>query len=498
MLLSQVLKQGRDRFPHAVALYHGDMALTYEQLFHDVESVAAHLAALGIGSDTMVATDIQSPVSHWLVLLALMRIGAVSASLTDRGVDEIATLQGVAAVISGANDPRVYPDVPRHIRIGKDWLRASPELRAALPPMAEADRTVGRIAFTSGTSGRPKAIVLEPERLRARLARTAARTCINTRTTLWCGLGPDTAYGFTATVATWEEGGAVVFSHGGRGTYPYFAERHVNLIVASPAALTALLRDAMDSPAQRLSGLVIVAGGRLSIALRDAVRRRLCPEIMIAFGASETGGVSLGTADELDRNPGHVGSVFSDVQARIVDEQGVELPIGAPGLLQVRSDSSASFYLNDAQATARHFKEGWFQSGDVAKLEASGALILLGRPADSLNVGGVKIAADQIDAAAREHPDVEDACALMIGAGAVAPKLAVIVVGVLRNPAEVAALVRARLPISQSITLIAAEFIPRGPMGKVNRQALGEKIDLAFSGTQPDDLGFTPRRIGAF
>ena len=463
-----------------------------------METVAANLFALGIRPSDLVATDIRHPVSHWVILLALMRIGAVSASLTDRHQAEIEMLQGLAAVISGPEDAGEIPGGLRRIHVGKDWRHASPSMLAALPPVDKADKTAGRISFTSGTSGDPKAIILGADQLQARLMGTARRTHINTRSTLWCGLGPDTAYGFTATIATWGAGGAVIFSQGGRGAYPYFCGRYLNLIVASPAALTALLRDATDSALPRLQGTVIVAGGRLSVQLRDAVRERLCSDIMIAYGASETGGVSLGSADGLDQHPGNVGTVFADVNVRIVDDVGAERRLGEPGFLQVRSDSSATAYLHNPDATARHFSNGWFQSGDLGMLGADGALTLLGRPADTLNLGGVKIAADELDAAARDHPEVEDACTVLVDFGGVAPELAVIVVGALKDPSKIAARVRERLRIAQRIHLIAVPSIPRGTMGKVNREVLADNVAKALSAGFHDGSGLTPQRIGTF
>ena len=90
---------------------------------------------------------------------------------------------------------------------------------AELPATTDAVRTAGRICFSSGTTGKPKAMVLTAELLIARLTTTAQRTLINARNVLWCGLGPNTAYGFTATMAAWAEGGTVVFARGGQGDY---------------------------------------------------------------------------------------------------------------------------------------------------------------------------------------------------------------------------------------------------------------------------------------
>ena len=218
MNLAQVLLSGRDALPNAVAIHHGGHHLTYARAFHDVERIAAHLARHGVGPGQLVGADIHQPMSHWVVLLALMRLGAVSVSLTD-GFER----RGRRAPRPRRGDrrrrrPREPPPRRAGSRVQPDWLRAPPGTAATAARRRRGRRRrSGAICFTSGTSGRPKAIELASALLRARLAGTARRTRIDTRSVLWCGLGPDTAYGFTATLAAWLEGAAVVFSRGRQG-----------------------------------------------------------------------------------------------------------------------------------------------------------------------------------------------------------------------------------------------------------------------------------------
>jgi long-chain acyl-CoA synthetase len=498
MNLAQVFLSGRDRFPDAVAVHHATHPLTYDQAHRDVERIAAHLVHLGIRPGQIVATDIQRPVGHWMVLVALLRVGAVSVSLTDRFSAETAALPEISTVISGPDEDRIYPAGVRRIHVGQDWLREDPPPGQPLPSAAEAAASLGRICFTSGTAGAPKAIALDAGRLGARLSGTARRTRINTRSVLWCGLGPDTAYGFTAAIATWLEGGAVVFSRGGTGASQYFADRHVNLVVASPAALTTLLRDTSPEAPPPMARTVIVAGGRLSVALRDALLNRICTEVLVAYGSSETGGITLGEAGGLDRHPGHVGTVFPDVEARIIGENGEDLPAGSAGLLRVRTPSSVNAYLNAPRETAGHFVDGWFQSGDVAMLAEDRTLTMLGRPADVLNLGGVKISAEEIDTVAREHKAIEDACAILLSEGEVGQELAIVIVGLAPSGADLAAHIRAKLPSTPRFCLVGAASLPRSSMGKVNRRTLAAEVAAALADPASEGAARYARLPGMF
>jgi acyl-coenzyme A synthetase/AMP-(fatty) acid ligase len=493
MNLAQIFHPGRTLYPNAVAIHHGKHHLTYERLFHDVERIARHLAGAGIGPGDLVGLDVRAPLSHWVVLLALMRLGARTVSLTDRLAAEVAALPDRAVVIGDAEATPPLPARVRSLRVDPAWMRQEPAAAPPLPSPQAAAETVARVCFTSGTSGRPKAIELDAERLRARLAGTARRARINTRSVLWCGLGADVAYGFTAPVAAWLEGAAVVFSLGGRGAYAELSARQVNLLLASPAATGALLRDATAGLLPPLAASAIVAGGRLSGGLRDARLGRLCSEVLVAYGSSEAGGVTLGDARGLDAHPGQVGAVFPDVEAIVVDDDGRPLPPGAVGRLGVRSDAAATSYLGDPHATARHFLDGWFFPGDVASLAADRTLTIVGRPDDSLNVGGVKLAGDDLDAVAQAQDAVEDACALVLPGD----RLAVAIVGP-ANAEALAAAIRAALPTLPRFLLIALPSIPRGSMGKVNRDALAEIVAAAMASPPRGPLAGQIAVLGTF
>ena len=475
MNLAQILQPGAQAHPHALAVAQGPVRLTYEQFTRDARAVALHLRALGIAPGQMVAVDLARPISHWLVLLALMRLGAVTVSLTGQRDAELAALTNLATVIVAEGDTHPYPPGLRTIALGKEWLRVPPEGDTVLPDPEVAALATGRIVFTSGTAGRAKAFLLPAAALHARLSGTARRTLITARTVLWCGLGPDTAYGFTATLAGWASGAMVVLARGGPGDFQTLTDRHANLLLASPAALAGLMRDAATTDLPRLAATAIVAGGRLPAGQRDALLARLCSEVYVAFGASESGGVALGDAAGLDRDPGHVGRVFDDIDCRIVGEAGQDLPANSAGRLLIRSPAMTTAYLNAPEATARHFAHGWFAPGDTARLSDDRVLTMLGRPVDTLNLGGVKLQADDIDAAARTLPGVLDACAVVLnpdGAG----QLALVIVGQFVAPVALAAALRVAIPTLPRLTLVTVPALPRGTMGKVNRAALAASI----------------------
>lgn len=494
-ILADVLAKAAKTTPDAPALQYGEIRLSYAQLSADVKRIAAHLLREGLQPGDIVAVHVSKPLSHWVVTLALMRIGAVTVSLTSGYKAELAALASASAVICAPEDraPDDFPKTPRRIHIDPKWLGSDPADAPASPDVETAAQTIARICFTSGTTGSAKPMLLDPDLLAIRFSGTAQRTGLKDGDVFWCGLGPDTAYGFTATLATWEKGGVVLFSDGRPGSFTQMRQLGVNVLLASPAALRPLLKDAKDRADGQRLGVVIVAGGRLSPAFRDDLLQHLCDRVEIAFGASETGGITTGDARFLDDHPGNVGPLFPDAQVEILDEIGAPVPNGEAGLLRMRTDSTVAGYLNAEDDTARNFRDGWFYSGDRAILSADGQLTILGRESDFLNAGGVKLTAPSLEAPLRVVDGVEDACAVVVDLPEYGPGLAIVITGVQASGAEIGPRIRATLPDAPKFYLISARGIPRNSMGKVNRDGLARSIEAGLAQSDP-----STQMLGAF
>ncbi|WP_262273512.1 class I adenylate-forming enzyme family protein [Microvirga yunnanensis] len=476
MLVPDFLSSASTRFPDKPALLSGDLLISYRRFQLDVEAVARALAASGIVAGQSVGIFINQSASHWCVLLALLRLGAVSVSLTSRHQAEIQALPDLSFIVCSERDQPDCHETIRLIKINANWLSTPSNRGVRLPPPEEAEHHFGRICFTSGTSGKPKAVHLDAATLKRRLSKTAERSHLDAKSVLWCGIGPDSAYGFTAPVAAWLVGGSVCFATKPDKAYEDLTKSNVNVIIASPAALNSVLQESRGGAPTRLSGPVIVAGGRLSVRLRDLLLEKFCSEVLIAYGSSETGGITLADALVLDQHPGAIGSPFPDVQVQIVDANGRTLPPGTPGRLRAKTSSTAPGYLNDRVATALHFAEGWFYPGDIAQISYEGLIILLGREADTLNIGGVKLSATEIDEAARSQVGVEDACAIVLPDRGEGVRLAIAVAGQMDAIRSLPPQLRATMPGLPPFSVVPVSLVPRNSMGKVNREEFAQEI----------------------
>lgn len=137
----------------------------------------------------------------------------------------------------------------------------------------------------------------------------------------------------------------------------------------------------------------------LTEAAFDDFARRSGHRICERYGMSETG-ITVSNPYDGDRIAGTVGYALPGVDARVVDDAGVELPRGEVGVLAIRSRQVMREYWGRPEATAAaHTADGWFVTGDVASMAADGRITLQGRAGDMIISGGENIYPKEIEAA---------------------------------------------------------------------------------------------------
>jgi len=199
------------------------------------------------------------------------------------------------------------------------------------------------------------------------------------------------------------------------------------------------------------------------------------------------------------RTHGSVGDPLAS-EIRIVGDDGREVVEGEVGELQARGPQVFDGYLDDPALTAATFVDGWYRSGDLGRVDASGDVYLVGRATDVINRGGEKFAPLQIEAALRAIPGVADAAAF----GVPHPRLGQeIVAAVVREPgvpltgAELQSRARAALGPRRSPRRVwFVDAIPRNAAGKVLRQSLAAHVGhlsaAACALPQVDDARSSP------
>lgn len=200
------------------------------------------------------------------------------------------------------------------------------------------------------------------------------------------------------------------------------------------------------------------------------------------YGATETSSVStsIGAEDYLAR-PDSVGPAVPGCDLRVIDEAGNTLPVGAIGELEIYGGNVVKGYWNNPQATAAAFRDGWYRTGDIVRMDAEGFVYLLDRAKDMLIRGGENIYCVEIEDALLAHPDILEAAIVGIPDRVLGELVGAVVrarAGTRLTAAQVVEHLRPRLaafklPVHVDIRV---EELPRTASGKIVKRQLREEL----------------------
>ncbi|MEY9968767.1 2-aminobenzoate-CoA ligase [Streptacidiphilus sp. MAP12-16] len=267
---------------------------------------------------------------------------------------------------------------------------------------------VALIAFTSGTTGRPKATLHFHRDVLAN-ADTFSRHVLKPRS--------DDVFAGTPPLAfTFGLGGLVVFPlHVGAATLlveqatpeqlaDLVADHGVTVLFTAPTAYRAILA---AGAADRLSGLrrCVSAGESLSAGVSEAFHAATGLRIIDGIGATEMLHVFISAADD-DVRPGATGRPVPGYRAAVLDEAGAPVPDGQPGLLAVQGPTGCRYLSDQRQET--YVRNGWNFTGDTYLRDADGYFWFVARSDDMIVSSGYNIAGPEVERALVAHPDVVD------------------------------------------------------------------------------------------
>ncbi len=283
----------------------------------------------------------------------------------------------------------------------------------APPPERELLRDAALVIFTSGTTGRPKGVVIGHDRFAAKLGVLDRLLGLAGEDKVVVPLQLTFIFGIWVSALALGRGARLVL-------IPKFTPDAVSralgrdgtVLAAVPTMLRAMMGTKLEAPALR----AILTGGELLAApLGESVRAALPRSgIYDLYGLTETGSCDfcLPPAGR-EAGAGSIGRPTEGVDIRIVGEDGRPAPSGTAGELLIRSPFGMLGYLDDPALTAASFDGGYFRTGDLGRMRADGRVEIAGRLKDIISRGGNKIAPAEIDAVLAAHPGV--AAALTAG-----------------------------------------------------------------------------------
>jgi acyl-CoA synthetase (AMP-forming)/AMP-acid ligase II len=464
------LQQNADAHPDGVFLRSPDHSMTNAEAVVEVKKLAYELRRLGVRAGDIVALELPDQLSL-LFTEAVYHEAAIST------VIPAGHLVGEAfdvAWIFSTTTPLPQGDA-RIVTVDAQFLRQVDQNPYGIRPSEEAVEVL-RIVFSSGTTGTPKAIALGRRMERAMDAALAS----------WFAGGPSVTMMDTGSAAGIGEfflsvkGGQPFLSAGGAAPDAIarlLADNGVRTLKGSPNQVAALV-DHLERVQGTLPTLetVVVSGTVLPPSVQQRLQEVTGGCVVVSnYGSTEAGAATRRTTDSGD--PFDVGRVQPGSEVQIVDDDDVEVPAGTVGRIRHRSLGMAEGYLGDDEATARAFRDGWFYPGDLGLFRPDGGLTLVGREAEVLNAGGVKIDPNRLDHAALGHPLVRDACSFAYAGPSGIARIGMAVVaddGV--DLAGLAEELTDEFGTSAPTLMARVTEIPRTATGKPRRRELAERF----------------------
>ncbi|GAC1532734.1 MAG: class I adenylate-forming enzyme family protein [Acidimicrobiales bacterium] len=422
-----------DVLDRAVAL-HGERpfliapegTVTYAEFARLVGDAATSLSDLGITPGDRFAVAAVNGLDIAVAIFAAAHVGAVMIGLnTKLATEQWAFMLTHSRVSVGLAQPEFRErlrDAARAAALATDRLHdLATVMRGGAHvglPVARATADPARtyaVVYTSGTTGRPKASQV--------VHRCSVHSAMSYAHLL--GLGPQdrTAVVFQLFYISAMHahllpmalvgGSCVLVPDASPASYlDVLAEQRITWAYTVPSMWLLLLRDPSFNAA-RLPHLRLAAfgGSPFPVAEIAELRRRLpSTRWYDVYGLSETHSPATMLLDhEFDAKPGSVGRPLPCMEATVVDDNGDQLPADTAGELWLRGSLVTTGYADDPGATAAAITDGWFHTGDIARIDAEGYVYIVDRKKDMITRGGHKIFSAEVEQVLRSHPQVLDA-----------------------------------------------------------------------------------------
>jgi fatty-acyl-CoA synthase len=493
-----------DRFPDSVAFVDGDTALSYRTLGERISQAVASFRSLGLARGDGVVQLSGNRHEVFVVMAAAYMMGLRSVTLHAMGgVDDHAYIVQDAEALVFIADP-AYAERAQALRERCDgvrhwfshgstvegslpdfWALAAGFAPARLVPEALATDVI-RLAYTGGTTGKPKGVMLANRSVWLQAVLLLAARDLPHDLCLLCPTPISHGAGAMIVPTLWR-GGTVVLQRGfDPERFIDALEKHrANMAFLVPTMIYTLL----DHPRSRtadFSSLQTLSYGASPMSparIREA-RARFGPVLAQSYGQTECPSNILQlTQDDHCRTDVDTstaaGMPYPGVTVVLLDEHDQPVQPGSVGELCVRSPLVMDGYWKQPELTAQALRNGWLHTGDMARQDGFGFFHLVDRKKDMIVSGGFNVYPKEVEDALTTHPDV--AAAAVIGVpdekwGEAVKAVVVLKSGATADADGLKALIRAsKGAVNTPKTIDFVDQLPLTPLGKPDKKQLRDR-----------------------
>ncbi len=472
--MGSLVPRAAKKWPANLALTDTNGSVTYHELEGRVTNAARNLWTKGIRPGQRIGILSRNTISAVEAYFAASRIGAVTVWL-----DPMADAAWLKAISKDAGFSLIVAEKEIEEITMTHNSNNFKELK-------ESKNDLASIVYTSGTTGDPLGVMLTHRNLIANNQAIVRYMKLADADKLCCVLPFYYIYGLSLLLSHVLAGASIILEN--RFIYPQVVldtiEKNEATGFAGVSSHYAILLTRTDLTARLLKSLryFTQAGDRMPTWIARKLSKSFPnKEIYLMYGQTEASPrLSFLDPKKVKIKPGSVGQAIPGVRLKVVDEKGLECPIGKEGEITAQGDNVMAGYWQRPEETAQAIRNGWLYTGDVGFKDADGDLFITGRKKELLKVGGHRISPVEIERLAGELDGIEEAAVVGAPDATLGQKICFyFTVGAAQKLTEqdVSDFFKAKLPLYKiPQQIIRVEDMPKNSMGKIDKRKLTEAV----------------------
>jgi long-chain acyl-CoA synthetase len=487
--LAHALCTTAERTPDAIALSLDNFTLSYRDFAQRAFAVAEDLQAAGLEPGDrvgLVLPNVPAYAVHFygiqiaglvaVPMNPLLREREIAYHLENSGARAVFAMEGMDGQVRAGAPAGVVVHTVDPLTIG--LADRTPALASPVERGGDDDCV---ILYTSGTTGRPKGARLT-QRNMVHNADLSCRQILELTSNdvvmgclplfhvfgLTCGLNAAVRVGARLTLLPRFDAAKAL---------EILERDSVTLFEGVPTmyqGLLGALRARGDAPRTPALRTCVSGGSPLPIEVMKAFEEAFGCMILEGYGLSETSPVATFNMPSRERRPGTVGVPVQDVEVRILDSTGAEVPRGEVGEVSVRGANVMAGYWQNPEATAAAIPDGWFRTGDLGTMDEDSYVRIVDRKKDMILHGGYNVYPREVEEVLYEHPAVAEAAVVGVPDETYGENVAAAVAlrpGTTATEEELIAFVADRLAAYKKPRHVwFMDELPKGPTGKILRR----------------------------
>ena len=427
MKLSCLLDRNIQEFGEYPFLYDGDHVYTNVEIRAYAIGLAKELRTSGIGAgDSVMVMMPNSPavvVAYQAITMSSAIIVPVLYTLHPKEIAYIAKNCQAAMILTSSS-------MQEQVNQILDEMEEQTEVRMidgfAIETSLAGNETSGEggltdedvavILYTSGTTGKPKGVMLTHKNMTMNAINSSKHANVERGVTI--GVLPLAhVFGLTISHACYVTGSSIaIFSRFiPRDIFAAIEKYKVKSFSVVPAMIFAMMASS-DAEQFDLSSLESVSSGSapLPVALLHAFEKKFGASVYEGYGLSEASPIVTAHKKGIPIKPGSVGIPIPGVELKIVDHNGQEVPRGVIGEIILRGEHITPGYFKNEQESKQTIVEGWLHTGDVAQMDDEGYIYIVDRKKDLIIKNGFNIYPRDIEEVLSKHEAVIEAAVIGI------------------------------------------------------------------------------------